>query len=176
MNILALPKKNIIYLIFCGLGFLGIFLVTFYANYRSLDKIEKNIKELNARIENQKTFLPTFQELFKKIQFKQPEGLPFPKPEKLAQEDTGKISTILQEITVQNGLKIVEIAPDVDSSIDGSKHLMINMIMFGDLPQFRKFLFQLGGIPYLEHIEQVLIKTVEEGREFRLKIWMAKEE
>jgi hypothetical protein len=176
MNILALPKKNIVFLTFCGLGFLGIFLITLYANYRSLDRIEKNIKELKAKIESQKTFSPIFQELFKEIQFKPPEGLPFPEPKKLAREGTGKIATILQKVVNQSGLKIAEIVPDVDSSIDGSEHLMVNMVMLGELPQFRKLLFELGALPYLKHIGQIQIKTVEDAREFRLKVWMAKEE
>jgi len=174
MNILVLPRKNIIYLIFCGLGLLGIFLITFYANYRSLDKIEKNIKELQAKVESQKTFSPIFQELFREIQFKPPEGLPFPEPKKLAREETGRISMILQNVAGESGLKIAEIVPDVDSSIDASEHLMVNMTMFGDLSQLRTFLFNLGNLPYLEQIGQIQIKAVEDGREFRLKFWMAK--
>jgi len=175
MNILALPRKNILYMLFCGLGFMGIFLITFYADYHSLNKLERHIKELQTKIENQKTFAPIFQELFKEIQFKPPKGLPFPEPEKLAREETVKISVVLQKAAVESGLKIAEIVPDVDSSIDGSEHLMVNITMLGSLPQFRKFLFKLGTLPYLEHIGQMQIKTVEEGREFRLKVWMAKQ-
>ena len=162
-------------MLFCGLGFLWIFLITFYADYRALNKLEKNIKELGTKIETQKTFSSIFQELFKDIQFKPPEGLPFPEPEKLDREQTGKIPKTLQKAAGESGLKIAEIVPDVDSSIDGSEHLMVNMTMFGSLPQFRKFLFKLGALPYLEHIGQIQIKTVEEVREFRLKVWMAKQ-
>ena len=172
---LSFPKKSIAYLFICGLGLLAIFLITFYSNYRALNKLDNNIKELNAKVESQKIFSPLFQELFKKIQFKQPEGLTVPKPTKLAQEDAGKISPILQGIAVHNNLKIEEIVPDVDSSIDGSKHLMINIVMLGELIQLREFLFQLVGIPYLEHIEQIQIQSVEGAKEFRLKVWMAKE-
>jgi hypothetical protein len=172
---LSFPKKSIAYLFICGLGLVAIFLITFYSNYRALNKLDNNIKELKAKIESQNIFQPLFQELFKKIQFKQPEGLTFPKPAKLSQEDAGKISPILQKIAVQNNLKIEEIVPDVDSSIDGSMYLMINITMLGELIQLREFLFQLGGIPYLAHIEQIQIQTVEGAKEFRLKVWMAKE-
>ena len=172
---LSLPKKNIAYLLICGLGLLAIFLITFYSNYRTLNKLDNNIKKLNAKMERQNIFSPLFQELFQNIQFKQPEGLIFPQPAKLSQENTGKISPILQKIAVQNNLKIAEIVPDVDSSIDGSKHLMINIVMLGELIQLREFLFQLVGIPYLEHIEQIQIKSVEGAKEFRIKVWMAKE-
>ncbi len=176
MNFLSLPRKNIIVFLFCGMGILSIFLITFYSDYLTLDELDKKILELNTKIEIQKLYSPVFRELFRKIQFKLPEGLPFSKQEKVTQEDLPEISTVLQGIALQNNLKIEEISPDVDSLIDGSKHLMISMIIRGELLQLRKFLYQLGGIPYLAHIERLHIQTVEGGKEFRLKVWMAKME
>ena len=176
MNILSLPRNKILYALTCGLGLLAIFIVIFYSDYRNLAKLDKKIEELNAKIESQKLYSPVFQELFKRIRFKQPEELPFPKMEKLAREDIPKVATVLRGIAGQDNLKVEQISPDVESSINGSKHLMINLILKGDLPQLRKFLYHLGGIPYLEQIERLQIQTGEEGREFRLKIWMTKKE
>ncbi|MBU4287617.1 MAG: hypothetical protein KKI12_05525, partial [Proteobacteria bacterium] len=51
--------------------------------------------------------------------------------------------------------------------------LVVNTFVKGSFFDFRKFLVNLGGIPYLEHIEKIDIKRTMEGREFRLKILVA---
>ena len=175
MNILKLPKRSIVVILVCGAGLLGIFLLTLYANYRTLEKLETKIAGLNDQIKGQELFAPVFQELFKKIQIKKIGGIQFPEPAKLLRDDSGKILSILQDIALANELKVEAMAPDVDSSIDGSKHLMINIVLLGEFFELRKFLLQLMSIPYLEHIEQIKIKTVEGAKEFRLRVWLAKE-
>jgi len=175
MNLLSLPKKSILYALICGGALFAIIFLTFYSNYRTMEKQDLHIRNIKTQIEGQKKYAPLFQDLFKKIQFKKPGGLPFPEQAKLSEEDTGKISIVLQNLAEANDFMVKGIIPDVDSSIDGSKHLMISIIMVGEFLNFRNYLLQLVSIPQLEHIEQIQVQNVEESKEIRLKIWMAKE-
>ena len=175
MNLLTLPKKSILYVLISGVGVFAIIFLMFYSNYRTIDKLDLHIRRMKTQIEGQKKYAPLFQDLFKKIQFKKPEGLPFPEQAKLSEEDTGKISIVLQKLAEANNFIVKGIIPDVDSSIDGSKHLMISIIMMGEFLNLRNYMFQLVSIPQLEHIEQIQVQNVEELKEIRLKIWMAKE-
>ncbi|MFC1798547.1 hypothetical protein ACFLZL_01925 [Thermodesulfobacteriota bacterium] len=170
-----MSKKNILYLTVFGTTLLAIFLFTLFLNFRTLEKLSKKITHSNYQIESQQLFAPLYQNLLLKMQAKKPQGVPFPDEAKLAQEDTGKILSILQDIARANELRVEQLVPDVDSSIDGSKHLMININMLGEFLGLRKFLFELISIPYFEHIEQIKIQSVEGAKEIQLRIWMAKE-
>jgi hypothetical protein len=39
--------------------------------------------------------------------------------------------------------------------------------------KLRRFLFELEKLPYLEHVEEIQIQEALEGKEFRLKTWLA---
>ena len=70
---------------------------------------------------------------------------------------------------------MVEISPDVDSTLDGSGFLKISVVLRGDFIKFRDVLMELGKLPYLELIERIKIESVEDAKEISLKIWLAKE-
>lgn len=169
-----LTKKSIVYLSVCGTVILGVVLISLYSNYRTLEKLDKQIARFKYRIENQQLFAPLYQNLLLKMQSKLPEGMAFPEEASLAQEDTGKMLSILQEMARESKLQVEQLVPDVDSSIDGSKHLMINIFMRGELAGLRNFLLGLVEIPYFEHIEQISIESVESAKKIQLRIWMAK--
>ena len=39
--------------------------------------------------------------------------------------------------------------------------------------KFREFLMDIGTIPWLEQIEEIIIRAIEQNREYKLKVWMA---
>jgi hypothetical protein len=45
----------------------------------------------------------------------------------------------------------------------------------GQFADLRGFLLDVGALPYFESIEEIEIRSVEGGKEFKLKIWMARE-
>lgn len=175
MNILNLPRKSIIYLLVCGAGLAAMSVVILYANYRTLAGLEKNISRMKAQIENQEYLYPVFQELFKKLQFKKPEGLDLPKPARLPRDETEKLMRLLQDLAIQNRFAVAGISPDVDSTIDGSKHLMVNMVLRGEFLRLQPFLAKLVEIPCFEHIEQIRVQSVKGTKEIQLRILLAKE-
>jgi len=175
MNFINLPKKNIIYLLVCGTTLLAVSIFLLIANYRMLSILDKNISRMKNQIDVQEFFSPVFKKLFNHLDFEEPEGLSLPKPLRMPREDTAKTLALLQEMAQKSRFKVEGISPDVDSTIDGSKHLMINIILQGDFLDLRSFLSQLIVIPYLEHIEQIKINSIKGTKEIRMRIWMSKE-
>ncbi len=172
-----LPARSIIYLLICGGEILAFILLAIIPYQKALVNLDKEIKSITARIEEQKIFFPFFKDLLKKARYKDPELLPFPKRAKLARNNTDIIASVFREIAQKCNLKIESIIPDINSVIEDSGILMINLFMKGDFFDFRNFLIGLYKIPYLEHTEQIKIQTVQGSKEleFRLKICLAQE-
>lgn len=169
------PLQTIRYIVICLGGILGFILLAIFPSHRALNDSEKQITKLQEQIEEQKMLHPLFHDLLKRSKVETPSRLPFPKKAKLSRDETGDISSFFQELAVRNQFKVESIVPDMVSLTDGSGHLMLDTILKGSFVNFRRLLLQLGEIPYLERIESIQIRTVEDIKEFRLKVWIAQE-
>jgi len=168
---------SIINFLICGGGILCFALFAIYPNQMALSKMDREVRELTARIEEQKLLFPLFKELLKFSREKDTDTLPFPEKAKLKQNEIGKISTIIKEFAKENNLSVEEITPDINSLVDDSSHLKMYLKLKGDFPNLRNFFLRTGELPYLDHIEQIQIRTVSESDdlELGLKVWLAKE-
>lgn len=175
MEIGKLSQRSILYFSVSGVVILVVIFLMIYPDYRATVLLDKNIKDLNTKIETQKMLSPLFQKLLTEIDFNVPEGLPFPKDEKLSQEKAQNIPAIIHGLADGAGLKVVEISSDLDSTLDGSGVLKISVVMRGDFMKFRDLLMALGKLPYLERIERIKIESIEGAKEISLKLWLAKE-
>lgn len=168
-------QSSLFYFALSGVVILVIILLMIYPDYRTLTALDTNIKQLNTKIETQNLLFPLFQKMLTEIDLKLPEGAAFPKEEKLTQEKAESIVSLFHELAGKSGLKVVEVSPDVDSSLNGSGFVLMNIVVKGDFSKLREFLLELGNLPYLEKIEQIKLKNIEGGMEVRLKIWLVKE-
>ena len=175
MKTLKLQFHSMISYVLCGVGLLALLLIAIFPRYITLTELDKQITSLNADIEEQKILYPVFKDLLKKALAKAPEGLPFPEKVKLERDKTDKIALTFQELAEKSNLKIEEIITDVDSLIDDSGFLMLNVILKGDIFDLRNFLVKLGELQYIEHIERVQIRALDKSKEMRLKLWIARE-
>jgi len=170
-----LPSRSVLYFSISGMIILVLVVFMIYPNYRSLKSLDNKIKQMNVQIKSQEILYPLFQRMLKEIQFKEPSGLPFPKVEKLTQAQTAVVSSVFRELADKLGLTVMGVSPDIDSSLDGSGYLLMNVTMNGEFLKIRDLLRQLGKIPYLEHIEQIKLKSVAGSKEISFKIWLLKE-
>jgi hypothetical protein len=172
-----LSSRNVILLLVCGGGILAFILLAILPNHRSLAKLDREIRKISARIAEQEVLSPIFNDLLRKARLPEPAGLPFPKKAKLGPDETDKIALIFQEIARNSNLRLESVVPDVDSIIDGSGYLMVNLTIRGRFFDFRRFLIQLGELPYLEDLGQIKIDAIQgsDELEYRLKIWLTKE-
>ena len=177
MRAKKLTSWSIINFMICGGGILCFILFAIYPNQMALSKMDREVRKLSAQIEERKSLLPLLKELQKLSQEKDLDTLPFPVKAKLQQNEIDKVSTIFNEYASENNLNVEEITPDVNSLIDDSSHLKMYLKLKGNFSNLRNFLLRVGDLPYLDHIEQIQIRTVSESNdlELSLKVWLAKE-
>jgi hypothetical protein len=169
---MKLPPRTITYLFICGGVLLASALMIVY-DHRTLRERDIEISTLKTRIDQQKVLSPAFNDLIRRSRIKDPVDLPFPKKEKLPQDDSEKILPLFQEIAGGSNLTIKSFVPDVESLVSGSQHVIMDVVIIGDFFDFRKFFIKLGELPYLERIERFAIRSVEGKKEINLRLWMA---
>ena len=168
-------KRIVTYLILCIGVLFTFFVFIIYPYYMSLGDTESEIEITKGRIEEQKLLFPVFQDLLNRARLKESGLLPLPEKKRLAREEIDGVSSMIQEIAQRSHLKVGGIMPDLDSLIGGAGLLEMTVVMKGELFDLRNFLVLLGEISYLEHIEQIQIRTAQDLKEIRLKLWMARE-
>ena len=159
-----------------GVGLLAVIMLAICPRYILINEMDNKIEKLNADLGKQKLLFPVFQDFLKKMQLKVPDGLPFPEKAKLSREDIGRISFVFQEVAQKCNLSLEGIKPDVETLIDGSGHLLLNVTTKGNFVDFQIFLARLCKIPALENIEQIRIVKGSGDLELKLKLWFSKEQ
>ena len=175
MAIEKLPSRNVVLILIFGVGIILLVLLSIFPNYIAYSDISQEITTLKGQIEEQKILSPIFNDLSQKAQFDEPDDLPFPAQERLAKKETGKVSTVIQDIIQRNDLKLENIATDVDSLMQESGILKLTVQMTGDFMNLRNVLLQLGALPYLKHIESVQINSHGSENTIKIKLWFAQQ-
>ena len=170
-----LPTQSLIYFLICGAGILVFVLLIIIPTQKTSAELDKDIDKLNARIDEQRILRPIFDNLLKQIKKKGPTELPVTKKNKLARGDISKLSERLLEIARRYDLKLHDIQTDVNALENNADYLLIRIHASGDFKKFRDFLVDLGNIPFLEQIEEIDIRAIENSREFKLKVWLAQQ-
>ena len=170
-----LPRKNLIIL----LGIIGgiiVFMFLWILPARSTrDVLDMEVSQLNSQIEEQKILSPVYSGLLKKAEMKPPEMLTSAQIEKLGKGDANKISAMFGKLARENNLKLVAFNPDMETLIDESGHMLIQIGLQGNFFNLYDFLNKLCQIPYLERIEEILISSNTEKKDFKMKIWLNQE-
>lgn len=133
----------------------------------------REIKTIRYEIEEQKVVFPVYKDMLKEMEVDGPEVLTFPIKIRLSEDKIERIPIRFAEIARKCNLEAVSIIPDVMSLDRNSGCLLVNVFVKGCFFDFRKFLIELGRVPYLEHIEKVHIQRTMEGKELKVKIWLA---
>jgi len=168
------PKKSIYYLLLCSIGILMFILIGLYPLQSSLSRLDEEIAGIKARLEEQKVLFPLYKELTERVRKKKDSELVhYSGKIGLSIDQIDGISTRFKEMAEERNLETISITPDAKSLVNNSKSMSVSLVLRGDFLKFRKFLFDLETVPYLEHIQEIQIQEALAGREFRLKIWVA---
>ena len=168
-------KRIATYLILCIVVLFAFVVLIIYPYHVSLVEADSEIEITKNRIEEQKLLFPVFKDLLSKAGLDESGLLPLPEKKKLSRDEIDGVSSMIQDIAQRSHLKVGSIVPDVDSLIGSAEFLEMTVVLKGELFDLRNFLVLLGEIPYLEHIEQIQIRTTQDLKEIRLKLWMARE-
>jgi len=170
-----IPAQSLILLLMCVAGILVFIFLFIIPAQKTAAELDKNIEEKQAQIDRQQILKPVFERMLVKATAKSPTRLPMVEKTKLAHGDMKKISEQIQTLIQRNNLQIKEITPDVSSLKERSGYLPIRLAVTGEFFNFRKFLLDLGSIPSMVHIQEIAIRSIEESREMKVKIWLAQE-
>ena len=171
-----LPKiltiKSLVLLLICLAVILGFILMVIYPDSKALARQDLKIKELKTRIKQQELLTPLYEDLKALARFKAPIGLPMPKRESLVRGEVGRLSMTFQEMAKNSNLEVDSVVAQVRQLENGSDLLGMDVSAKGDFFDFRGFLIQLAGLPYLEHIERVQIQSARNPKSLKLRIWL----
>jgi hypothetical protein len=127
-----------------------------------------------AGIEEQKIIFPVFQDLLAKERKAYESGISLPSMRtRLPQEQIDGISGVMGTIAMHCSLEIVSVATDLRSLETGSKTLRVRATARGEFLHFRCFLLELNRLPYMEHIDEVRIQQLSEGKELQIVLALA---
>lgn len=167
-----IPRKSLIYIGSCSLGLLAFYLFAIVPYQKHLNLYDQDMEAIREQINEQKILTPVYQELLKKMQVKDSEVLAVPEEANFDIDMIDEISNIFGKIARNNNLEPIHFIPDPKSIPKDFSTLMVDAYLMGDFLNFRQFLIDLGGVPYMKHIEEIHIKSMEGVKEFRLKLWL----
>jgi hypothetical protein len=170
---IKLPKQSLTYL---GFGLAGILLFIFAGIVpasRSLVALDARTADVKYRIEEQRTLAPLYKSLQGKSEKKESELLPLPEKGTLAHAKISTIPMSFGTAAKMSGMSLISATPELSAMTGEAQVLAVNTVLRGDFIKFRKFLIHIGGIPYVQYIEEISIQEIPDTREFKLKIWVA---
>jgi hypothetical protein len=175
---IGLPRfsQSMMLFVVCGAGILAFALFVILPAQRLSAEIDQEIIALKSRVEEQRVLAPLFTSLLEKAKAPVASELPQPARAKLSRQEIGDVPRRLRELAAVHRMSVREAAPDINSLTDASNRFLLRMAATGSFLDLRGFLLDLGGLPYLESIEEIDIRAVEGGsEEITLKLWLARE-
>jgi hypothetical protein len=171
---ISLPKRSLYYILMCAGGILAFVLLGIVPAQRALMELETEIASTRARIEEQDTLFPRFQELLRQERAFYETGLSLPAERgTLPRDQVDGVAGILGVIAGRCNLEIPSVTPDLKSLADGSRTLAVRATVRGEFDLFRDFLLELNRLPYLDRINEVQVQETTGGLELRLRVSLA---
>ena len=168
-----LPTQSMVYISACGAGIIFFIFLIIVPTQNMSAELDHDIENLKDRAEQQRILEPVFSSLLERAKREYPTQLPAIKRIKLERGDINKVTELLQAMAGRHDLIIRDIRTDVNAMMTNTGFLQMRIQATGDFMNFRRFLLDLGTIPSMEHIEEMIIRAVEQNREYKLKVWMA---
>ena len=171
----SLPTQTLSYIIILGGGVVLFLLLAILPAHKETAALDFEIDNVNTKIEEQKILTPVYESLMKKVQLKPPEGLNYVPKEKLKTDDTRKVAERFQEMAETSMLTLVEFSPAIETLINRSGYMMLDIELRGEFINLHPFLLQMCQMPYLEQIEEIKIRSVRDTKEMKIRMWLATE-
>jgi Tfp pilus assembly protein PilO len=168
-----LPKESLTYI---GIGVVVILLFILLGIVpagKSLADLGARTTDVQYRIEEQKALAPFYQSLKDRGGKEDLKFLPLPAKSNLPHAQISTIPVVFGDAARSSGMSLVSASPQLSAMSGGAQTLPVNVTLQGSFMNFRKFLISIGGIPYVQNIEEISIQEAPNTREFRLKILLA---
>jgi Tfp pilus assembly protein PilO len=168
-----IPQQSLVYIGLCLIGVAIFVLGGIIPASRTLAELDTQTASVRYRLEEQKILVP-YQQMLKDSGDKKDSGfLPMPDRGKLPQGQIDAIPLNLGNAAKTSGMSLVSAVPNLKAMTGDASSLPVNVVLRGSFADFRKFLIAIGGLPYVEHVEEIEIQGKPDAREYRLTLWVA---
>jgi len=170
---IGIPKQSFIYIGMCLVGIAIFLLGGILPASRTLAELDVQAVTARYRFEEQKTLVPLHQTLKAIESEKASTTLPMPAKGKLPQAKINTLPQNLSNAAKMSGLTLVSAVPNLKALTGDASFLPVNVVLRGNFADFRKFLITLGGLPYVEQVEEIAIQGKPDAKEYRITLWVA---
>lgn len=171
---IKIPPKSITYIIACSAVIIILLFAGIYPLHRALANRDEKIADKNLKLEEQKLLLPVYEMLKQKMGKKNARLLPLPAKAQLPGDQMGRLETDLKDISGKAKVDLISFLPNLTSADVKSKTIAVDAVARGEFFAMRRFLIGLGGIPYVERIEEVQLSRTADALEIKVKFWVAR--
>lgn len=168
-----IPPRSILYMGVCLIGVILFILLWFIPSNRTMEELAAKTEDVRFRIEEQRALAPLYQALKARIEKKDSEILPLPEKGILDHKDITTLPLVFRTAAKKSGMSLASAVPNPATVTNSGKFLSVDAIIRGKFFDLRKFLINLGAIPYIQHIEEISIQQKPDAMEFSMKIWVA---
>jgi hypothetical protein len=168
-----IPKQTILSIGLCAgiiVAFLGL---AVYPEQRSLAGLNRQIETIENQIKEQKMLFPLYENLSEIARFEKPRALPFPRQGSLALDEMENLSSLFDAMARKSRLTLVDAIPDIQSLDQGTESLSVNILLKGHFSDLHDFLLGLGGVPALQRVEEIRIKSADKTQDMIVRVSMA---
>jgi Tfp pilus assembly protein PilO len=170
---IPIPPKSIAYIALCVILVILFVFAAYLPTEKWSGELDTQTAEAKFRLHEQQTLTPVFQYLKVESEKVVSDTLPLPPKGKLARTMINNLPQNFAASAKNSGMSLVMARPDLSGLKGDFQSLPVNIVLRGDFINFRKFLIGLGGMPYVERIEEILIKQAPDTKEFNLRVWVA---
>jgi hypothetical protein len=170
---IKIPRNSVIYIIMCLTGILVFLIGGIIPAGMNMGKLLRETSEIKFRIEEQKMLAPFHQSLQSKIGQKESEILPLPSKGNLSLTMIDTLPAVLRTAANISGLSLLSAVPNLSDMTGDARFMSVSAVLQGDFFNLRKFMINIGGIPYVQHIEEISIIQKTDTKEVSMKIWVA---
>ena len=167
--------QNLIYLIICCGGVLAFVVLFIFPNSGEIADLEKELDEVQFKIQEQELLNPIYRELIKQAQKEMPKELPVPETGNIEKRTISELNEVFAQLAKDSDVRFEGAVPDASSYLDESGLLTISVTFSGDFFNFRKLLIEIFKLPYLNTISQLILKTENSTKRLQLKLSLNQE-
>lgn len=167
-----LPKQSLFYIVIGVAVILVLIFLGIMPLKNAMADLDKRTAAVKYQIEEQKILAPFYQSLMEKGK-EDMKLLPMPQKISLPQAQVSTIPKFIDDAARKSGLSLISASPKIAGITGSAKMLPVHVTLRGDFFNLRKFLINMGAIPYIQHVEEISIQETPGAREFMLKILVA---
>jgi len=168
-----IPKKSLRNLIIFTGALAVVIGLMVVPSYFAIGKAEAKRAKISKEVNEQRQLAPVFGQLVKKRRELNASTADLTERTALPRDAAGGVADTLTGLAAGAELNMVGVTVDLNAMVSDVRLMRVDLVLRGKLMDYRVFLDQLIAMPHVELIERLRIMAIPEGREYRMRVWIA---